>query len=130
MIGVMKLSNLQRYHRLDLIGAMLLLVAVMLIGCSQTQLSTAEIETGSSKDEVLALLGEPDQNQDFILPDVPFFGPQEGLANLLPAGTLVEEWVYEVEDDLVYVWFTGKGQDSRQDWFVLNTARYPKDAIY
>jgi hypothetical protein len=129
-MGVMKYTNLRRYLQLDLIGVMLLLVAVLLIGCSHTQPSAAEIGTGSSKEEVLALLGEPDQNQDLILPDVPFFGPQEGLANLLPAGTLVEEWVYEVEDDLVYIWFTGEGENSRQNWLVLDTARYPKDAIY
>jgi hypothetical protein len=65
-----------------------------------------------------------------ILPDHPFFGPQEGLANLVPPGTEFEEWVYEIGDEVLYVWFFGEADEPREDWLVLATARYPKDAVF
>jgi hypothetical protein len=48
-------------------------------------------------------MGEPDHIQEFILPAEPFFGPQEALVNLVPAETLIEEWQYEIEDELLYI---------------------------
>ena len=90
----------------------------------------SEIENGLSKDEVIASLGEPDQTREFILPDVPFFGPQESLVNLVAPGTVIEEWVYEIGDEVLYVWFSGEVDQLREDWLVLATARHPKDAVF
>jgi hypothetical protein len=116
--------------RLASVRAVILIIAALLVGCSPISSVPSEIGKGSSKGDVIASLGEADQTQDFILPDEPFFGPQESLANLVPAGTVIEEWVYEVEDEVLYVWFTGEDDDLREDWLVLVTARYPKDAVY
>lgn len=124
------MAILRRDPQIDILASILIFVPIVLFGCSQFSSPQPEIGAGSSKDEVIASLGEPDQNQDLILPDVPFFGPQESLANLVPAGTVIEEWVYEIEDELLYIWFTGPVDESREDWLVLDTARYPKDAIY
>ena len=110
--------------------AAIILVLFIIAGCSPSTLSPAEIEAGSTKGEVIALLGDPDQTQEFVLPDEPFFGPQESLVNLVPAGTVIEEWVYELGEDVLYIWFTGEGDDSGEDWLVLDTAKHPKDAVY
>ena len=110
--------------------AAIILVLFIIAGCSPSTLSPAEIEAGSTKGEVIALLGNPDLTQEFILPDEPFFGPQESLVNLVPAGTVIEEWVYELGEDVLYIWFTGEGDDSGEDWLVLDTAKHPKDAVY
>lgn len=120
----------QRNLQLDSVRTITLIIAVLLAACSPTPSPQPEIGQGSSKAEVIALFGQPDQIQDFVLPDQPFFGPQESLINLVPAGTVVEEWVYEIGDDLLYVWFTGQDGDSRQDWLVLLTARYPTDTVF
>ena len=61
---------------------------------------------------------------------MPFFGPQESLINLVPSGTLIEEWVYEIEDEELYVWFTGDVDDARENWLVLDLGKFPKDAVY
>jgi hypothetical protein len=79
------------------------LIAVLLGGCSLTPTPLPQIAESSSKAEVLALMGEPDHIQEFILPAEPFFGPQEALVNLVPAETLIEEWQYEIEDELLYI---------------------------
>ena len=120
----------QSNFRSDSVRAVIFIIAVVLVGCSPTSLPPSEVGKGSSKGEVIASLGEPNQTQDFMLPDEPFFGPQESLANLVPAGAVIEEWVYEIGDEVLYVWFTGEVDELREDWLVLVTAKYPKDAIY
>jgi hypothetical protein len=112
--------------RLALVRAIISIIAIILVGCSPTSSVPSEIGRGSSKGDVIASLGEPDQTRDFILPDEPFFGPQESLVNLVPAGTAIEEWRYEIGDEVLYVWFTGEDDDLREDWLVLATARYSK----
>jgi hypothetical protein len=119
-----------RKLRLKFVHAAVILILFVIVGCSPPALSSPEIEAGSSKGEVIALLGDPDQTQEFVLPDEPFFGPQESLVNLVPAGTVIEEWVYELGEDVLYIWFTGEGDNSGEDWLVLDTAKYPKDAVY
>ena len=121
VLTVWKVALIQREFRLEIIRAVIILFSVAIAGCSSFSLPPSEIEQGSTRDEVIAVLGEPDQIQDFILPDVPFFGPQEGLANLVLPGTVIEEWVYEIGDDVVYVWFSGDVDQQREDWLVIDT---------
>jgi hypothetical protein len=104
-------------------------VIAFLVGCSPASTPPSEITQGSSKDDVIALYGEPDRAQEFILPSEPFFGPQEGLAKLVPPGTVVEEWAYEIGEEELYIWFTGEGE-AREEWLVLDLGRYPKGAVY
>jgi hypothetical protein len=42
---------------------------------------------------------------------------------------VIEEWVSERGVEILYVWFTGEAAESREDWLVIATARYPKDAV-
>ena len=93
--------------------AAIILILFIIAGCSPAPLPPTEVEAGSTKGEVIAL-----------------FGPQESLVNLVPAGTVIEEWVYELGEDVLYIWFTGEGDDSGEDWLVLDTAKHPKDAVY
>ena len=124
------MTIIQRNFRLEIIRGVIILIAIVLAGCSPSSSPPPEVSKGSSKGEVIALVGEPDQTQDFILPGEPFFGPQESLINLVPAGTVIQEWVYEIGDEVLYVWFTGEEGKLREDWLVLDSARYPKDAVY
>jgi hypothetical protein len=78
---------------------------------------------------VVDLLGEPDEINISSLPEGGFFGPQEGLLGLLPAGGSYEEWVYDLGDDTFYVWFAGEGTNPK-DWLVILTGEYPEDAVW
>ena len=113
-----------------LICSGILLLIALLVGCSPVASPPAEITQGSSKADVRALYGEPDRMQEFIIPNEPFFGPQEGLIGLVPPGTLIEEWVYEMDDEELYIWFTGDNDKARENWLVLDLGRYPKGAVY
>jgi len=118
------------HHTLIHLAFFLLLVAGLTSSCDLISQRPAEIEAGFSRDEVLDALGEPDMVQDFILPDQPFFGPQEGLADIVPPGRVVEEWRYESEETIRLVWFTGEPEADREDWTVIATVSYPAGAVY
>lgn len=112
------------------IFAITILLMFLSVGCSSATTLPAEITQGSSKNEVIAVHGNPDRTQEFIIPDEPFFGPQESLIELVPPGTMIEEWVYEIEEEELYIWFTGENYEARENWLVLDLGRYPKDAVY
>jgi len=122
--------NYSIQFRANILHIVIFLLMVSLIGCSPASTPPSEITQGSSKEDVLALYGEPDRTQEFVIPDKPFFGPQEGLIDLVPPGTVIEEWVYEIGDEELYIWFTGNGDEPREDWLVLDLGRYPKGAVY
>ena len=88
------------------------------------------IQIGATREEVRARLGEPKRVLEFNLPEAPFFGPQESLLDLIPPGTLVEEWVYAVGDEEFYVWFAGEEGQVKDEWRVIETGRYPIGAVY
>ena len=116
-------------HANPLLAGITLLLA-FLVACSPASAPPSEITQGSSKEEVIALYGGPDRTQEFTIPDEPFFGPQEGLIDLVPPGTAIEEWAYEIGDEELYIWFTGDDNEAREDWRVLDLGRYPKGAVY
>jgi hypothetical protein len=97
-------------------------------GCSSNV--PRQIEIGQTRQEVITAAGKPDAIAEFTIPDEPFFGPQEGLASLLDAGTIVEEWRYNSEGEVTYVWFATKSSIPRKQWTVVNTATMPADAVY
>jgi hypothetical protein len=107
-----------------------ILLMHLVVSCSPATIPPSEITPGSSKDNVITMYGEPDRTQEFIIPNEPIFGPQEGLVNLVPPGTTIEEWVYEIGDEELYIWFTGDNDAAREKWLVLDLGRYPKDAVY
>ncbi len=112
------------------IGVIAVLLVVSLSACQGSPADTAVVQPGASRSEVRAQLGEPEQIQEFSLPEPPFFGPQEGLTDLIPAGTLVEEWIYTVGQDALYVWFAGEEGQARDEWRVIETARYRTGPFY
>ena len=107
-----------------------LLITLLLASCAPTPVPTPDIDVSPSKADVIASLGEPDGRQAFILPDEPFYGPQESLANLLPSAIVVEEWVYERGDEASYIWFAGEEDEPPEDWRVIAKGSYPLDAVY
>jgi len=108
----------------------LIMLTVLSVGCHTDIGKTVRIQKGSSRIEVQTLLGEPHKTQELVLPIVPFHGPQESLTGIVPAGTLVEEWVYVIDKEELYVWFAGQEDQSKDEWQVVTSARYPVGAVY
>lgn len=108
----------------------LVIWVTVLLGACHAAPRADVVDTGSVRAEVRARLGEPDRRREFKLPATPFLGPQESLAGRVPAGTLVEEWVYREGDEERYVWFSGAADQPRNRWRVIATGRYPAGAVY
>ena len=117
-------------RRVWIVILLLALVALFGVSCSADEPTAGEVEVGFTRDKVVEIMGQPDATQEFILPNEPFFGPQEGLASLLPAGTLVEEWVYELDEEVLYVWFASETGEAQEEWLVVATAVYPAGAVF
>jgi hypothetical protein len=109
---------------------LLILLAIASVACQATPDNEAVIKTGSSRPEVREQLGAPARVQVFQLPEPPFFGPQESLTELVPPGTWVEEWVYAMGKEELYVWFAGEEGQDPDEWLVIETGRYPAGAVY
>jgi hypothetical protein len=106
------------------------LVLVILDACRVQPPQAATVSPGATPAQVRTLLGEPTRLQNFLLPEAPFFGPQESLTNLIPAGTPVEEWVYVQGNEELYVWFVCTQGSSEGECTVIESARYPVGAVY
>ena len=104
--------------------------ALLITGCLGTQNPSVELKAGQTPQEVEAALGQPDEVNDFVMPDGPFFGPQEALSGLVSAGSVVEERQYKVNDDVIYVWFYGDSTAEKNSWRLIATATVSKDAVY
>ncbi len=84
------------------------------------------LSPGCPATEVMAELGDPTRRGEFQMPEGPFWGPAEGITNLVEPGTDVEEWVYDIEGSSYYFWFTGP-TNAR---LLVAKAEYPADAVF
>ena len=109
---------------------LLVLSALLMTGCLRAQHSQVELKAGLTHQEVRRVLGQPDEIQEFVMPNGAFFGPQEALSGLVPTGSLVEEWRYKLNDEVIYVWFYGDSSQGKDAWRLIATTIVPKDAIY
>lgn len=116
-------------HRAS-VGSLFLACAWLAAACSTASDAPEAIQAGQTRDQVRAAAGEPDEIVEFTLPDGPFFGPQEGLVNLVPSGSPIEEWQYRSGDEISYVWFAGPAGEPPEKWTVIDIAVLPADAVY
>ncbi|MBI4537620.1 MAG: hypothetical protein HY712_06655 [candidate division NC10 bacterium] len=108
----------------------LAILTLLMAECLSAQIPRAELAAGLTRQEVRDALGEPDEKLEFVMPDGPFFGPQEALSGLVPSGSLVEEWRYELNADVRYVWFYGDTAAGGGGRRLIATTTVPKDAVY
>jgi hypothetical protein len=116
--------------RFNHFGFYVIWMAVLLGACHARDGGSVAVDTGSMRADVRARWGEPERVREFKLPEGHFFGPQESLTGLIPAGTLVEEWVYRAGKEEMYVWFAGAEGEAKDQWRVIETGRYPAGAVY
>ena len=88
------------------------------------------IELGASRAELILCLAEPAEVQSYNLPSGPFFGPGQGLVNLLEPGTPLEEWIYEDDDTNYYFWFASTTGEAEAQWRLIEKASYPKGVVF
>ncbi len=109
---------------------LLAISTLLTAGCLRSHNPQVELEAGLTHQEVRGVLGEPDEIKEFVMPEGAFFGPQEALSGLVPAGSLVEEWRYDLNGEVRYVWFYGVTAAERDGRRVIATTTVPKDAVY
>jgi hypothetical protein len=126
-IIAMKLHSLRQHPPLIYL---LVISTLLMAGCSRDQNPQVELKAGFTHQEVRRALGEPDEIQEFVMPNGAFFGPQEALSGLVLAGRPVEEWRYKLKDEVMYVWFYGDSTQGKDAWRLIATTIVPKDAIY
>ena len=105
-------------------------VCTFLFACQLGILQADSVNPGDTQAHVQKLLGEPARTQRFSMPEPPFWGPQESLTDLIPAGTQVEEWVYVQGKEELYIWFACDSETLTGECSVIKTARYPVGAVY
>jgi hypothetical protein len=118
------------FHFVKLILLLLAITGLLLAACSQQRSAVQSIKAGMTQSQVEAVLGDPDFTQLFVLPEDPFFGPQEGLIGDLPTGTEVEEWRYQQGEEILYLWFVAGSGTQASERKLFATASYPADARY
>jgi hypothetical protein len=106
------------------------LLAVILPGCSNVEQTSEGFEMGMKPSSVRVQLGDPESQQEFVMPEAPFFGPQEALTETVEPGTPVLEWRYERGDQLLYLWFTPTGETDVEGWALQHWFEAPADAVY
>ena len=90
----------------------------------------AALEVGTTSQQIVELLGEPDERREGEVPAGPYWGPSEGLASILAAGAAYHEWVWSRGGEDHYVWLAPTGAPEDGQWTVVQTAVYPTGAVF
>ncbi|MBI4685754.1 MAG: hypothetical protein HY755_11205 [Nitrospirae bacterium] len=70
-----------------------------------------KIEKGQSKQEILKLLGEPDEKKIIVKNKKYIWGPEEEFWDEIPMGTRLEVWRYEFSDGNLSLYFVNEGEN-------------------
>ena len=112
------------------IGNVILLIAcVVLAGCSFDR-NFLSVSPGMARDRVRAILRDPGAARKLTMPAGPFWGPQEALSGILPAGARFEEWQYSSRGTVFYVWFADTNGLAEDRWTVVGKTSHPEGAVF
>ena len=90
----------------------------------------AGVKSAMSREQVRSILGDPGLSTVAVLPQPPFFGPQESLTHFLKPGASYEQWQYTDGKTIYLVWFGGTKEESQASWRVVTKFSYPKGAVF
>lgn len=87
---------------------------------------------GSSRDAVLAEMGQPTKTEQSIFPRGPFWGPQMALFSILKPDQAFEEWQYQEGMFTYLIWFAGAGEGASNpnEWKVVGTGTHREGVVY
>jgi hypothetical protein len=110
---------------------------LLFAGCAPGATAPATFEArfrtavpGMTKTEVRAVLGAPARQKLDVLPEGPFFGPQEGIDPAsLNAEREYDQWQYDDGDTIFLIWFADP-KLPEESWPVIGTTSYPKGAVF
>lgn len=92
--------------------------------------SFSEVKSGMSKTQVRNIMGNPELFTVTVLPQQPFFGPQESLVKFLKPGASFEEWQYTDEETIYLIWFSSTKKEPQENWTVVTKFSYSKGAVF
>ena len=109
----------------------LLLLALVLASCNPSfDERYFGVQLGYSREQVKRLLGESTLKRDAAVPNLPYWGPQEGLLSAIGPNVPYEEWQYHVGDFEYYIWFSSTEGKPKEKWVVVDKAKIPKGAVF
>jgi hypothetical protein len=88
------------------------------------------VKPGMNKQRVLNLLKEPHDIVIAVLPEPPFWGPQESLVNIINPGTQYEQWRYVVARTDFLIFFGSADKIPRKEWKVLDKTYYSNNEVF
>jgi hypothetical protein len=106
---------------------------LLLLSCGSSLILAqdfAGVKSGMSRKQVRNILGDPELATVAVLPQPPFFGPQESLVHFLKPGDAYEEWQYTDGETIYLVWFGGTKEEPQESWRVVTKFSYPKGAVF
>ena len=90
----------------------------------------SSIQTGMSRQNVKSIMGKPERADVGVVPQPPFFGPQEALLGVLKPGASFEEWQYTDAENIYLIWFGSINDEPQDNWRVVTKFGYPKGAVF
>jgi hypothetical protein len=106
---------------------------LLLLACASSRIFVqdfAGVKSGMSREQVRSILGEPEHLTRAVLPQSPFFGPQEALVHFLKPGASYEEWQYTDGETIYLIWFGSKQEEPQESWTVVTKFSYPKGVVF
>jgi hypothetical protein len=88
------------------------------------------IEIGMGRQDVKNILGEAKSKKLNVLPNQPFWGPQEAIdTSLINNKREYEEWIYGNDKNIYYIWF-GDKQLKKDKWKVICSFMHEKGVVF
>ena len=109
-----------------------LLLCILFSGCAQGTFHErfGRVKETMGREEVVRLLGEPDKKTDAVIPNGPFWGPQEYLTSILHANAPYEEWQYQRKKEIFLIWFGSVEPKPKRAWKVIGKNTYPEGTVF
>ena len=83
-----------------------------------------------SRAQVRSIMGDPQHFTVAVLPQPPFFGPQESLVQFLKPSASFEEWQYTDGETIYLIWFGSAEEEPQESWTAVTKFSYPKDVVF
>ena len=108
-------------------------VVSLSLACASTRTleqNFSSIQTGMSRQNIKSIMGKPERADAGVVPQSPFFGPQEALLSVLKPGASFEEWQYTDAENIYLIWFGSINDEPQDKWGVVTKFGYPKGAVF
>jgi len=101
-----------------------LLFVLCLTSCKEREEALAHIETEATKEEILSIVGQPDEQETITKHEEAIWGPEEEFWHKIPLGAKLERWIYATDEGRYSLYFRGN-----EDWLAYKIFA-PRGVVY